>query len=244
MIAKVGTSTDIASTLEYNENALKGGEVVFSNGIDPNMPVSLQARLLESYHNPKYKVKAHTIIISHGDNDSKKLTPKQEKEYLRAFVDGMIERGFDLDNSRWVIARHGNTDNIHYHMAVMTTKEDGTRFKDYYLGKNASRVAAEVSKKFELEHAEWSVTNETTHRKHHPRPPKKKRILPISGEARDINKKFINRKAAIEEARRKKQDESQKTQTRQKPDRQTNLSARHQRDTGGETTAQRKSFRR
>lgn len=243
MIAKVGTSTDIASTLEYNENELKGGEVVFSNGIDPNMPVSLQARLLESYHNPKYKVKAHTIIISHGDNDSKKLTPKQEKEYLRAFVDGMIERGFDLDNSRWVIARHGNTDNVHYHMAVMTTKEDGTRFKDYYLGKNASRVAAEVSKKFELEHAAWSAKKEAKHREHHPRPPRKKRTLPISGEARDINKKFISRKAAIA-AKKEREHESQKTQTRQKPDGQKNLSTRHQRDTGGETTTQRKGFSR
>ena len=244
MIAKVGTSTNIISTLEYNENALKGGEVIFSNGIDPKMPVNLQARLLESYHNPNFKVKAHTIIISHGDNDSKRLTPEQEKKYLRAFVDGMIERGFDLDNSRWVIARHGNTDNVHYHMAVMTTKEDGTRFKDYYLGKNASRVAAEVSKKFELEHATWSAKKESTHREHYPRPPRKKRTLPISGEAKEKTKKFYNRKAAIKAAQIKNQDESKKTQTRQKPDGQTKLPPRHQRDTGREEPNLRKGFGR
>lgn len=227
MIAKVGTSTNIVSTLEYNENALKGGEVMFCNGIDPAMPVNLQARILEAMHNPKYKIKAHTIVISHGDNDSKSLTLEQEKKYLRAFIEGMIERGFDLNGTRWVIARHGNTDNVHYHMAIMTTKMDGSRFKDYYLGKNASRVAAEVSESFNLERAEWAIKNEKEYQKHNPR-----------------KKKNYNRKAAIEAARRRKEDETEKNQTWKKSDRQTNLSNRHQRNAGGEEQTQRRGFRR
>lgn len=231
MIAKVGTSTNIISTLEYNENELKGGEIIYSNGIDPNMPVELQAKILEAQHNSRYKIKAHTIVISHGNKDSGQLTMVEEKKYLRAFLKGLKGRGFDLDGSRWVIARHKNTDNIHYHMAIMTTKIDGSRFKDYFLGKNAARVAAEVSEYFGLEKAEWAVKNEETHQSYHPKPRRKKNL--VSESNKEIIKKY-NRRAAIDAAKKRREDESKKTQTRQKSDRQTKLPTRHFRDIGGE----------
>lgn len=242
MIAKAGTSTNIIATLEYNENARKGGEVVFSHGIDPAMPVNLQARILEELHNTRYKVKAHTIVISHGDHDSKRLTKKDEERYLRAFLKGLESRGFDLDGCRWVIARHGNTNNIHYHMAIMTTKIDGSRFKDYYLGKNAARVAAEVSAHFELEKAEWAAKKESKHQTHNPKPKKKAEPL-LDDVTKGKVKKYYNRKAAIAAAKERK-NESEKNQTRKKSDRQTKLPTRHFSNRGGEEPHQRTGFRR
>ena len=86
MVADVGRSTNISATLMYNRNDLKGGEVVFSSGIDPSLPADIQARALEAMHNPRFRIKAHTIVISHGDHDSKILTPAQEKKCLKAFL--------------------------------------------------------------------------------------------------------------------------------------------------------------
>lgn len=241
MIATVGTSKNIASTLKYNENSLKGGEVVFSHGIDPNMPVDMQARLLEAMHNQRYQIKAHTIVISHGDRDSRELTPEQEKKFLLEFLNELEKRGTDLNSAPWVIARHGNTDNIHYHMAVMNTTMDGKRFQDKFLGKNATRAAAAVSMKYGLENAPRAAKAEKAAAD---RRPKKEHRKPLTDDAVQTIKKVYNRRAAIEAARKRKQDEANKKQTQAKPDRQTNLSPRHQRHTGGEEPTQRTGFRR
>lgn len=241
MIAVVGTSRNIASTLKYNENPLKGGEVVFSHGIDPAMPVELQARMLEAMHNQRFTIKAHTIIISHGDKDSRELTPLQEKELLLEFLKELEKRGTDLNSAPWVIARHGNTNNIHYHMAIMNTTIDGKRFQDKFLGKNATRAAAAISMRYGLEPAPRAAEAEKEAAN---RRPKEESLKPLTNDAVQTIKKVYNRKAAIEAARKRKRDEASKQQTQAKPNRQENLSSRHQRDTGGEKTTQRTGFRR
>lgn len=242
MIATVGTSKNIASTLKYNENSLKGGEVVFSHGIDPAMPVELQARMLEAMHNQRFKIKAHTIVISHGDRDSRELTPAQEKKLLLEFLNELEKRGTDLNSAPWVIARHGNTDNIHYHMAVMNTTFTGERFNDKFLGKNATRAAAAVSMKYGLEKAQRAAEAETEAAKNRPQEPKQK--PPLSEETVQTVKKVFNRRAAIAAAKKRKEDEARQQQTQAKPDRQTKLPPRHQRDTGREEPNKRTGFRR
>lgn len=241
MIATVGTSKNIASTLKYNENPLKGGEVVFSHGIDPNMPVDLQARMLESLHNHRYQVKAHTIVISHGNQDSRELTLEQEKKLLLEFLNELEKRGTDLNSAPWVIARHGNTDNIHYHMAIMGTTMDGKRFQDKYIGKNATRAAAAVSMKYGLENAPRAAEAEKAAAVRRPKPKQEK---PLAEETVQTVKKVINRRAAIAAAKKRKEDEAIKQQAQAKQNRQADLSARHQRDTGGEKENRRTSFRR
>ncbi|MBQ8443272.1 MAG: hypothetical protein IJX29_07935, partial [Bacteroides sp.] len=62
MIADVGRSTNISSTLMYNRNDMKGGEVILSSGIDPALPATIQAAALEAMHNPRFRIKAHTIV--------------------------------------------------------------------------------------------------------------------------------------------------------------------------------------
>lgn len=242
MIATVGTSKSIASTLKYNENSLKGGEVVFSHGIDPAMPVELQARMLEAMHNNRFKIKAHTIVISHGDRDSRELTPAQEKKLLLEFLNELEKRGTDLNSAPWVIARHGNTDNIHYHMAIMNTTMDGKRFQDKFLGKNATRAAAAVSMKYGLENAPRAAKAEKAAAAKRPQEPKQK--PPLAEETVQTIKKVYNRRAAISAAKKKKEDETRKQQTQAKPDRQTKLPTRHFRNPGGEEPHQRTGFRR
>ena len=242
MIATVATSKNIASTLKYNENSLKGGEVVFSHGIDPAMPVELQARMLEAMHNQRFKIKAHTIVISHGDRDSRELTPAQEKKLLLEFLNELEKRGTDLNSAPWVIARHGNTDNIHYHMAIMNTTMDGKRFQDKFLGKNVTRAAAAISMKYGLEQAPRAARAEKAAAEKRPQEPKQK--PPLTEEAVQITKKVYNRRAAVAAAKKRKEDETRKQQTQAKPDRQTKLPTRHFRNTGGEEPHQRTGFRR
>lgn len=244
MIANVSSSKNIVSTLEYDENKLKGGEVILSSGIDPELPASIQAKALEAMHNPKFKVKAHTIVISHGDKDSKLLTPELEKKYLKAFLKELEAEGIDLDSSPWVIARHGNTDNVHYHMAIMNTCYDRSRFKSDFLGAKATRAAAAVSLYYGLEGAPRAVERlEKTQSK---RGKVKQKEL-LTEDAKGIAKHFYNRRAAIAAAKAKKEalkhEEAVKEQTNKEQKQSTLQTNRHQRDRAGDEDSTRKGWK-
>lgn len=240
MIAKVGKSTNITDTLNYNENKKKGGEIMFSHGIDPNMSCEMQAKVMETMHNQRYRIKAHTIVISHGDNDSKKLTPEQERKYLLDFLNELEKRGTDLNSSAWVVTRHGNTDNVHYHLAVMNTRLDGGRFNDKFLGKNATRAAAAVSMRWGLESAARAARAEA---KAAARRPKDKPLEPLTDATKEITKNYYNRKAAIEAAKRRKEYE-ERLQAEEKQRKSEKMQARNIRDSRRETDTPRKGFKR
>lgn len=244
MIATVSTSRNIKATLLYNENSRKGGEVMFSNAIDPSMPVQLQAQVLEAMHNQKYKVKAHTIVISHGDNDSKHLTPEQEKQYLSAFLEELEKRGTDLSSSAWVIARHGNTDNVHYHMAIMNTTLDGGRFNDKFLGKNACRAAAAVSMRFGLERAEKAEEAESRSVRRRSGSAETKQPEAMTLATKTKAKNLYNRRQRIAAAKKRKEDEATQLKAKEKQNRQARVQNRNQRNSRGEEESPRRSFRR
>ena len=240
MVADVGRSTNISSTLMYNRNDMKGGEVVLSSGIDPTLPAAIQAAALEAMHNPKFKIKAHTIVISHGDHDSKILTPEQEQKCLKAFLKELEAEGINLDAAPWVIARHGNTDNIHYHMAIMNTCYDRSRFKSEFLGAKATRAAARASLAIGLE-----CPPKAAIRARETQAPKvvETAEIPVK-EIKETTKKFFNRRAAIEAARKRKQDEAKEQQTQKKQGQSKGLQNRNISHSRGEEDPPRKGFKR
>lgn len=241
MVADVGRSTNISATLMYNRNDMKGGEVILSSGIDPSLPATIQAAALEAMHNPRFRIKAHTIVISHGDNDSRVLTPEQERKCLVAFLKELEAEGINLDAAPWVIARHGNTDNIHYHMAIMNTCYDRSRFPSEFLGAKATRAAARASLNIGLECP--AKAEERLRKTKEPRKAKPKKLL--TEEASETTKKFYNRRAAIAAAQKRKADEEAKRQQTQAKQQQPKVvQNRHISDTGREINPPRKGFKR
>lgn len=240
MIADVGRSTNISATLMYNRNDLKGGEVILSSGIDPALPATIQAAALEAMHNPKFRIKAHTIVISHGDHDSKILTPAQERKCLHAFLKELEAEGINLDAAPWVIARHGNTDNTHYHMAIMNTCYDRSRFPSEFLGAKATRAAARASLAIGLECPPKAAVR--ARKTKAPKEVKAKELLPK--ETKETTKKYFNRRAAIEAARKRKEDEAQKLQAEKKQGQPKSMPNRNIRHSRREEDPPRKGFKR
>lgn len=244
MIATVATSKNIASTLKYNENERKGGEIVFSHGIDPSMPVDLQAQVLEAMHNQRFKIKAHTIVISHGREDSKRITPVEERKYLMDFLNELERRGSNLNSAAWVIARHGNTDNVHYHMVIMNTRFDGGRFNDKFLGKNATRAAAAVSMRYGLERAPKAAEAELLSESIRPIEQVKEEE-PLNQSAKIITKNVYNRRAAIAAAKKRNREyeaiHEQAYKEQKGKERLQNSNISH---FGGKESNTRKGFRR
>lgn len=235
MIADVGRSTNISATLMYNRNDMKGGEVILSSGIDPALPATVQAAALEAMHNPKFRIKAHTIVISHGNHDSKILTPEQELKCLKAFLKELEAEGINLDAAPWVIARHGNTDNIHYHMAIMNTCYDRSRFPSEFLGAKATRAAARASLAIGLECPPKAAIR--ARKTKAPKEVKAKELLPK--ETKEITKKFY-RKARIEKAKKIKENEAKKLEAEKKQGQPKSLPNRNIRHSRGEDETPRK----
>ena len=240
MIADVGTSMSISATLMYNRNKEKGGEVILSSGIDPALPVAVQAAALEAVHNPKFRIKAHTIIISHGDSDSKILTPEQEMKCLKAFLKELEAEGINLDAAPWLVARHNNTDNIHYHMVIMNTCYDGSRFPSEFLGAKATRAAARASLSIGLECPAKAAIRARKIKP--PKKVKKQELLPK--ETKEITKKYFNRRAAIEAAKKRKENETKKFQAEKEQKQPKNLQNSNFRHSRGEEISSGKGFKR
>lgn len=240
MIADVGRSTNISATLMYNRNDMKGGEVILSSGIDPALPATIQAAALEAMHNPKFRIKAHTIVISHGDRDSKILTPAQERKCLQAFLKELEAEGINLDAAPWVIARHGNTDNTHYHMAIMNTCYDRSRFPSEFLGAKATRAAARASLAIGLECPPKAAIR--ARKTKAPKEVKAKELLPK--ETKETTKKYFNRRAAIEAARKRKEDEAKKLEAEKKQGQSKSVPNRNIRHSRREEDPPRKGFKR
>lgn len=240
MVADVGRSTNISATLMYNRNDLKGGEVILSSGIDPALPATVQAAALEAMHNPAFRIKAHTIVISHGNRDSKILTPEQEVKCLKAFLKELEAEGVNVDAAPWVIARHGNTDNTHYHMAIMNTCYDRSRFPSEFLGAKATRAAARASLAIGLECPPKAAVR--ARKTKAPKEVKAKELLPK--EAKETTKKYYNRRAAIEAARKRKEDEAKKLEAEKKQGLSKSMPNRNISHSRREEDPPRKGFKR
>ena len=170
MIAKVNSSGTISHSLIYGQDYQKGGEIFLCQGIDLSASPEEQARDWEVFSND-YKTKLYNIILSFDDIDTEKLRQIKdvnkrvdfEKQVIKAFIKELAERGNDITRHPFVVAHHGNTDNEHFHVSVLTTDFDGHRIKDSFIGKNAVRAAAKVSKEYGLHAAPKALEREIAH---------------------------------------------------------------------------------
>ena len=165
MFANVQPTRSLKSSLYYDRalrNPEKGGKVIMANGVGLHMSPTAQLAMLEAYVNPKFKVKAYSVVISHSDEDNERLKdPKFRELLLHEFVNECKNRGIDLDNIPYIIPEHTNTDNDHYHMLMLINHFDGTRIDTQYLGKRMALAAVDVSKKYGLHYPEgWDEREE------------------------------------------------------------------------------------
>ena len=170
MIAKVNTTSRITRSVLYGQDERKGGQVLLYNCIDMTATPEEQAEDLNVMSKPSFKVKAYNFILSFDDEDTEILRQKEERErfnferkVIRAFIEEMVKRGTNITDCPFVVARHGNTDNEHFHMTVLTTTINGDHIRDSYIKKNAIRAAACISDRFGLKAAPMALRNELAH---------------------------------------------------------------------------------
>ena len=170
MFANVAATRSLKSSLYYDRalrSPEKGGRVIMANGVGLHMSPTAQLAMLEAYVNPKFKVKAYSVMISHSDADNERLKDhKFQERLLHEFVNACKNRGIDLDNIPYIIPEHTNTDNIHYHMLMLINHFDGSRINTQYLGKRMAMAAVDVSKKFGLHYSEGWDEREARKKKH------------------------------------------------------------------------------
>lgn len=169
MMATVSTSTDISQTLCYGQNPVKGGSIILCNLTDETATPEQQAKDWEALSN-NYKTKLHHIVISFSDDDTIKIRgmpPAERASFERSiiidFMDELQRRGNNVYDCPFIIAHHGNTDNEHFHIAILNTTKDGKHFADSHTKKNACRAAACISLKYGLEAPPKAVRNERNH---------------------------------------------------------------------------------
>ena len=170
MIAKVRATSRITRAVMYGQDERKGGEVLLFRHIDMTATPEEQAADLIAMSKPSFKVKAYNFILSFDDEDTEKLRQmdaesrfKFLREVIKAFIAEMEKRGTNITDCPFVVARHGNTNNEHFHMTVLTTTVDGKHINDSYIKKNAIRAAAKVSEDYGLKAAPKALRNEIAH---------------------------------------------------------------------------------
>lgn len=167
MIAKVTQTRSITASLLYDRavghEEEKGGEVVRTNCVPDYASPNVQRAMLEHYSSEKYAVKGFNIILSHSSEDSRRVraNPHLEKMFIHDFLEACRNNGVEIDSAPWVMTRHTNTDCLHYHMLLLSTRFDGKRLNAGYIGRKVSRAAMEASKKNSLNYGKgWDVRAE------------------------------------------------------------------------------------
>lgn len=166
MIALVSQTVSISGSFKYDRamgkcatdeaGREKGGYVVRANGIPIGLDPNLQLALLRSCCNDKYKVKAINIVLSHSKLDRDRIASSsdlQKNKFISDFLDELRKQGVDIDNAAYIMMAHHNTDCLHYHMILLTTKFDGSRLNTNYIGKKAARAAYLASVENNLHYA-------------------------------------------------------------------------------------------
>lgn len=172
MIAKVSRSNDVAFTLCYGQNPEKGGEVFCLNETLEGQTSKEMARDWLAMTN-RYSPMCYHIVISMSDGDTEKIrnidNPADRVEFERNVIDAFMreldQRGNNVFDCPFVVAHHENTDNEHFHIAILTTTVDGGRLRDSFIKKNATRAAAKVSEEYGLEAAPRALYLERQHQK-------------------------------------------------------------------------------
>ncbi len=210
MNARVGRSSDIAHSLNYAQNREKDGRILLANFTGLSATPKEQARDWMATAN-NYKTQCYTIVISFTPDETLMLRSMPDngrdkvRTIIRDFLDELADRGNNVEECPYIVARHDNTDNEHYHMVIRTTDINGKRFRDKYIKKNANRAAACIAMKYGLEAPPKAVEHEKAHQEAEGQRRKEKaqrQHKPSTTQAEIDNK--MRRKRAVEEAAKRK----------------------------------------
>mgnify|MGYP001057324080 FL=1 len=210
MNARVGKSSDISHSLGYAQNHEKDGGILFANHTDMSATSDEQAQDWIATAND-YKTQCYTIIISFTPEETAMLRSMPDngrdkvRTVIRDFLDELSERGNDVSECPYIVARHDNTDNEHYHIVIRTTDVNGKRFCDKFINKNANRAAACIALKYGLETARKAAEREIAHQEAEGKRRKERTArqhTPSISQAQIVEK--IRRKRAVEDARKRK----------------------------------------
>lgn len=210
MNARVGKSSDISHSLSYAQNRDKDGGILFGNFTDLYATPEEQAQDWTATAN-NYKTQCYTIIISFTPAETALLRsmPDNGRDKVRTiiqdFLDELAERGNDTSECPFIVARHDNTDNEHYHIVIRTTDINGKRFSDKFINKNANRAAACIAMKYGLEVPPKAAEREKAHQEAEGKRRKDRtaRQPKPSTFQSQIDEK-MRRKRAVEEAKKRK----------------------------------------
>ena len=210
MNARVGKSSDIFHSLGYAQNHEKDGGLLFANFTDLSASPEEQAQDWMATAND-YRTQCYTIIISFTPEETAMLRSMPDngrdkvRTIIRDFLDELLQRGNDVSECPYIVARHDNTDNEHYHIVIRTTYVNGKRFCDKFINKNANRAAACIAMKYDLETARKAAEREKAHQEAEGKRRKERtdrQHKPSISQAQ-IDEK-LRRKRAVEDARKRK----------------------------------------
>ncbi|MDE6860383.1 MAG: relaxase/mobilization nuclease domain-containing protein [Duncaniella sp.] len=210
MNARVGKSSDISHSLGYAQNHEKDGGILFANFTDLSASPKEQAQDWMATAN-NYRTQCYTIIISFTPEETAMLRsiPDNGRDKVRTiikdFLDELSQRGNDVLECPYIVARHDNTDNEHYHIVIRTTDINGKRFCDKFINKNANRAAACIAMKYGLVTAQKAAEREKAHQEAEGKRRKDKtaRRHKPSATQSQIDER-MRRKRTVEEARKRK----------------------------------------
>ena len=210
MNARVGKSSDISHSLGYAQNHEKDGGILFANLTDLSASPDEQAQDWMGTAND-YRTQCYTIIISFTPEETAMLRsmPDNGRDKVRTiikdFLDELSQRGNDVSECPYIVARHDNTDNEHYHIVIRTTDITGKRFCDKFINKNANRAAACIALKYGLETARKAAEREKAHQEAEGKRRKDKTVRQHKPSATQSQiDERMRRKQAVEEARKRK----------------------------------------
>ena len=210
MNAVVGKSSDIAHSLSYAQNHGKDGSILLANFTDLSATPAEQAADWIATAND-YRTQCYTIIISFTPEETALLRsmPDNGRDKVRTiigdFLDELSARGNDVSECPYIVARHDNTDNEHYHIVIRTTDVNGKRFRDNFINKNANRAAACIALRYGLEAPKKATEREKAHQEAKSRRKKERthRQHKPSDSQSQIDER-MRRKRAVEEAKKRK----------------------------------------
>jgi len=210
MNAVVGKSSDISHSLSYAQNPEKDGSILLANFTDLSAtPAEQTADWIATTNN--YRTQCYTIIVSFTPEETALLRsmPDNGRDKVRTIIGGFLDelsaRGNDISECPYIIDRHDNADNEHYHIVIRTTDINGKRFRDNFINKNANRAAACIALKYGLEAPKKAAEREKAHQEAEGR--RKKERTRRQHKPSDLQSQIderIRRKRAVEEAKKRK----------------------------------------
>ena len=210
MLVTVGKSSDITHSLTYARNKEKDGSILSANYTDISVSPEQQAKDWEAISND-YRVKCYTMVVSFSNEETEFLRAMSDKgqEKVRTLIDQFLselsDKGNDVSDCPYIVARHDNTDNEHYHICILATDIFGRRLNDSFIGKNATRAAAKIAMDNSLPGAKKAMEREKAHQEAVGKRKKDKhtRHHSPSVSQEKIDDK-LRRKKAVEESKKRK----------------------------------------